>query len=84
MSVLGPANRRKSLPTREAGFTVEDICMLSKSWPSRPLSLRWACFLEAAAPSSVDEYGLTDTTNLFQDAKTAAAPPALAVTSHWS
>lgn len=28
---LGSVYRRKSLPARDAGFTLEDICMLSES-----------------------------------------------------
>ena len=30
-TVLASVYRRKSLPARDAGFTVEDICMLSES-----------------------------------------------------
>ena len=34
--------RRKSLPARDAGFTVEDICMLSESWA--PADFLYASF----------------------------------------
>lgn len=30
-TILGSVYRRKSLPARDAGFTLEDICMLSES-----------------------------------------------------
>ena len=39
LTVLASVYRRKSLPARDAGFTVEDICMLSESWAPADFSV---------------------------------------------